>query len=496
MIVIGGIAGLLVLGYAFFNILVQDSSFISNGPLTSNHANFEQDCAACHTSGSSLTELASVTNDKCSACHEKYGDKLGVYTFAAHYIYRSGDFRRLVHSENETPCFSCHGEHLGREAKITQVKDARCLVCHEFGSFNEMHPQFEFAARQVPDNSNLKFPHVRHIKEVQKSEDLLDIEKTCLYCHNPESDGRNFQPINFERHCDACHLTTSTATPWLEIKDGGRNPGVETLSTIRRRQRPGTLWSYYTNENEFTRRGNRVRKSPIYHQDPWIMENLSLARRILYPALGLVDLLRSSEDVPPRDAKLLYEEAIQTLRNYSIGLRSRPEPQIQKELVRINRYLEEVEEKLRDPYSSLDDTKFLLSTLAENPNLTRTQLDKFDSFINSLTEPCQKCHVVSNATILRVQKDQRVLRRAEFNHRDHILQRRCLECHTQIPFQEFLSTSTNVDPTRDRSEIQNIPTIEACQDCHQADQASNRCVTCHYFHPNKTQRSNLLLYLD
>jgi hypothetical protein len=492
MFLIGGFAGLIVLAYAVFNIFLQKSTFISNGPLSSNHANFEGECTACHT------QFASVTSEKCSVCHEKYGDKLGVYTFSAHYLYRSDDFRRLVPSENESACFTCHPEHLGREANVTNVPDSRCLKCHEFGSFNKKHPQFEFVARLIPDNSNLKFAHVKHVERVQKRENLVDIEKACLYCHNPQPDGKKFQPINFDRHCDACHLTSSTATPWLKIQAGknSNTPGVKTLEAIQKSQGPGTLWAFYTNLNEFQKRGDRVRKSPIYHQDPWIMENLKGLRRKIYPNLGIVDLLKASGDIPSQEVRLLYKEAVQTLKDYAIALRARPERSIQRELNKINRYIEEIENKLRDPYSPLDDTKFLLSTVEKNPNLSKGQIEQFEKFINKLTEPCQMCHVVSNATILRVQKDQRELKRAEFNHRDHILQRRCLDCHTAIPFIEFIGNSSKLDETKDRSAIQNIPTIETCQQCHQPKVTSNRCITCHFFHPNKSQRSNLLLYLD
>ena len=37
---------------------------------------------------------------------------------------------------------------------------------------------------------------------------------------------------------------------------------------------------------------------------------------------------------------------------------------------------------------------------------------------------------------------------------------------------------------------------QRCQECHQPDLASNRCTNCHLFHPNKSRRSHLLLYLD
>ena len=488
---IGSLLALLILAYTFFNITFQKNSFLSKGPLSSSHANFEGDCASCHT------KFASVTNEKCSVCHEKYGDKLGVYTFNAHYLYRSDDFRRLVISENENPCFSCHPDHLGREAIITQAPDSRCLLCHDFGSFNDKHPQFEFIAKQIPDNSNLKFSHIKHVQRVLKREKLGDIEKSCLYCHNPKPDGKSFEAINFNRHCDACHLTSAAATPWLKIESGNnsRSPGVKTLQAMRKQPAPGAVSAFYLNPNEFQKRGNKVKKSPIYHEDPWIMENLKLLRHWIYPNPGLVDLLKTSGDVSSNNVGILYREAVQTLRQYALGLRSRPEKFVQRDLVRIDQYLQVVEKRLRDPYTPLDDTKFLLGTAVKNSSLTQDETTEFENFVNLLTEPCQVCHLVANATILRVQKDQRILKRAEFNHRDHILQRRCLDCHSRISFPESAGPAAAAVQSIDHARIQNIPGIETCQECHQAKVTSNRCITCHNFHPNKSQRSNLLLYL-
>jgi hypothetical protein len=83
MLIIGGVAALGFLGYTIFDLTIRQGEFISNGPLSTNHANFEKDCSSCHASSASLGSGGSVTNEKCSVCHEKFGDKIGVYTFAA-----------------------------------------------------------------------------------------------------------------------------------------------------------------------------------------------------------------------------------------------------------------------------------------------------------------------------------------------------------------------------------------------------------------------------
>ena len=331
-----------------------------------------------------------------------------------------------------------------------------------------------------------------------KREKLVDVEKSCMYCHNPKPDGKSFEAINFSRHCSACHLSSGAATPWLKIESGNnsRSPGVKTLQTMQKQPEPGAVSAFYINPNEFKKRGNKVKKSPIYHEDPWIMENLKSLRHWIYPNLGLVDLLKTSGDVSSNNVSILYREAVQTLREYAFGLRSRPERFVQRDLFRIDQYLRVVEKRLRDPYNPLDDTKFLLGTAVKNSSLTRAEIREFEKFTDLLTEPCQVCHLVANASILRVQKDQQILRRAEFNHRDHILQRRCLDCHSRISFPESAGPAATAIQSIDQARIQNIPGIETCQECHQAKVTSNRCITCHNFHPNKSQRSNLLLYLD
>ncbi len=487
----GGLGGIVILFVVTFNVALQRGTLISNGPLSSNHALFGEDCASCHT------PFDDVADDKCAVCHEKYGDEVGIHTFASHYLYRSGDFTRVVPSPDEVSCATCHTEHIGRAAPIAEVADAQCLSCHGYESFNKRHPDFHFAVEDIVDPANLKFPHALHVREVKSYEELADIEQTCLYCHQPDPDGRNFQPLDFDRQCDACHLTVSTGTPWLPVSEGALTevPAVLPLETIRAQQAPGTRWANYMNPNEFQYRGESVRKRPLYHEDPWILENLRRLRGVLYPTQGLADLLRASGDVDPEDARVLYEEAITTLRDYAEALRARPEREVQDELAAINRLLALVEERLRDPYSPLDETRFAIGAAELNPALPPEQVNAYRLFVDELTAPCQQCHLVENATLMRVQAEQEALARAEFNHGAHIIHRRCLQCHTAIPIQQLAATETAIDSTRDHAGIQNLPTVDVCQDCHDTGKASNTCITCHLFHPDKSQRSNLLLYL-
>ena len=298
MIVGGGIVGLVFLLFYIINTSLLSGSFISPGPLSSNHANFEENCQRCHELGNM------VTIEKCSVCHEKTGDDLGVYNFSAHYLYQSKDVRKvenssLEYTHREMPCLSCHIEHRGRDATITEVSDRKCIRCHEYGSFNSEHPEFEFARENIPDDSTLIMTHNRHTGFVL--EDLVKrgggpiIEEACLNCHNPDPDGKNFTDINYDLHCGDCHIGPERQTASLPVRDPKNpgEPGVETIEMIKQRGGPGVAWAFYMNPNVLSGRSS-VKKRPIYHKDPWIMENLKQIRKKLYPSDGLDDLLRTA----------------------------------------------------------------------------------------------------------------------------------------------------------------------------------------------------------
>ena len=486
----GGLAAAALAIFAAIDFRWRDARFLSNGPLSSSHATLEQDCATCHE------PFGEVSNDACSTCHEKYGDELGVYSFASHYLYRSNDFQRLKTSEQETTCAACHAEHLGREAEITRLGDSHCLACHAFGSFNTEHPQFAFAANNIPDDDALAFTHIHHTREVMASQGLVDVERACLYCHSPKPDGRSFEAVDFDRHCDACHLTAATATARLPV-EADDTPGVVTLATLVERQDPGTRWALFANPNEYRQVGSRVSKSPVHHADEWILENLRRLRGALYPDAGLAELLRASADIDASEIEILYREAVATLQDYAVGLRSSPQPEVQAELARIEALLTDVERALDDPYTPLDETEFLLALDGPRRDLDDDAAAELEQLVDQLTQPCQQCHTIDRATIARVQKDQAVLNRAEFNHRAHILQVRCLDCHTDIAIADGILGDTVAagESPADQAAIQNLPRIEVCQECHQPKVSSSRCVTCHAFHPDKNRHSDLLLYL-
>ena len=489
-----GLAGVIALTL-LVNLGVQHGNLVSSGPLSSSHAVIGDNCVACHT------PFGEVSSEKCSLCHERRSDALGAYTFDSHYVYVSGDRTRAFRHDSEMTCAGCHVEHRGRLADLTTVTETGCVACHGFDRFGT-HPEFDFEAATRADDNGLAFTHIRHVDRVLEDRGTGDLEVACLACHTPTTDARRFEPIAFAQQCAACHLGADVESAELPIQPDGvplvsqRNDaveltlGVETLETVRTRQGPGERWALDMSVAQFDADDGYVVKLSIPHEDPWVTHNLRRLRRALYPSGGLADLLVMSADVRPQDESVLYAEALATLRGYADGLRGRSEPWVQAELLELDRLANELEGRLGDRNTTLNDARFRLNR--PDPKLGEAETDAIGAFAEEVAEPCLTCHTLTRATIDRVRSAQQVLDRARFDHGAHVLQRGCLDCHTRIPFEEYLGGDGPVDAALDNAAIQNLPAAGECRQCHAPDLAADRCLTCHEFHPDTNVRNRLL----
>jgi hypothetical protein len=500
-IVLAAVVATLLFGDFFWG----RSALLSSGPVASAHAGLEGYCGNCHTRFSVGDSGADPA--KCAACHEPAASTVGVHTFDAHYVYRSGDPGRAYRRDGETACAACHPEHRGRAATITSVNDARCVACHEFDSFNDGHPQFSILAANGSDQGTLSFGHTRHVKEIRDRERLDDIEQTCLRCHTPSAGGRGFEPIAFERICITCHLGAGVRSANLRTRAPGApivvqeqagvriDAGVETLESIRARGDLGTQWAATMDPAEFRVSGSRVMKNPVQHRDPWITHNLRQIRAAIYPSSELADLLAASAQVPDSEVHVLYEEAIAALRGQAAELRGRPEGWVQEELAALEHLLAGVERGVADHDIALDPSRFSLVG-RRDPRLSDAQVDELLDLADRLSAPCQQCHRITDASVARVQQEQRELRRAEFDHAVHALQRRCLDCHARIPVLDYLQAAEPPPASVDGAAIVNLPGVETCQGCHTPELVSNACTTCHLFHPAAYDSDRLRLFVQ
>lgn len=241
--------------------LMADPQQHSPGPVASVHAMWNTQCAACHkpfepTSGDSFALFGGASRHgtvQCQQCH----------TGGAHHANLKGE---------EQSCSSCHHEHRGFDASLTLVADANCTNCHRdldahaidtvriartppfatdaIRSFVTGHP--EFKSLRGPDPGHLKFSHARHMalgqqllatdRELPKKlADLPEeyragyeknklrpdgiIQLECASCHQTGSHdgaaptrGDYMQPINYERHCAACHQQTYAPVAEVDAK--------------------------------------------------------------------------------------------------------------------------------------------------------------------------------------------------------------------------------------------------------------------------------------
>jgi len=474
MILVGIAAAVLLLAFTLLDFQFGRAGFVQSGPLSSAHSALEQDCMACHDG------FGSVRSENCSSCHERFAAEHGTYTFAAHYLYHSDKTARLTKADLEMACVACHVEHSGRGAPISRVDDSRCVGCHAFGSFSAGHP--EFMASGADDDAGLHFPHTLHLQLLRDEGMLSDdapIETGCLICHRPRDGARGFLPLSFETQCAPCHLAAGTGTAYVEIWKGNQ-PGVESLQSLQQRFSAGSIWDSM-GERTFQERGGKLRKRRLEHPDPWVLENLERLRSQAGLHDWLATMASRTKDLSLEERTAMYDEAIRRLEHLAASLSGRMQHDIQRK--RATGLAAQLA-KVRDDGKALDAASF-----PRIPFAAANQLDAIRAVATKMSTPCRLCHVLDDLTIMPVQKDQRVLRRAEFDHQAHILVSRCLDCHDKIPFE----AGEQADPELDVAATQNIPAIDNCRECHTPASGTGGCVTCHYFHPDKDHGAGLLV---
>ena len=216
---------------------------LAPGEVTSAHATIEAECQACHASAEgglghwihTAFDSSGGLKDsaRCLRCHQE----LGTNAIFAHglsidrLIEKTAQLQKASQTV-ETPvslqlaafldppnadkaltCATCHQEHHGREASLTQLTDAQCQSCHsrQFASFEHGHPglgDYPYQRR-----SRIYFDHSAHLKRYFVEEEFKRTmpagikPDSCQACHTSDSSGRLMLTGSFDEMCASCHAS-------------------------------------------------------------------------------------------------------------------------------------------------------------------------------------------------------------------------------------------------------------------------------------------------
>ncbi len=245
-----------LVGIALAFILQSDASVraaLMPGPLSNAHSSIE-DCATCHVGSGAgkLNWLATLGQGKphadsqaCMTCHQtpnstlvrasrpELGTALAAHGTSVATLRASTERQTLAAArslvaaptmaivqgiafpteaivDKGLDCATCHRDHRGANAGLTQMADNRCSSCHtvKVDSFDGSHPQFE--GYPYKRRTRIAYDHTghfdKHFPEIAKKDAGKTIPATCSGCHDSGVDRRIMAVKSFDTTCRSCHL--------------------------------------------------------------------------------------------------------------------------------------------------------------------------------------------------------------------------------------------------------------------------------------------------
>jgi hypothetical protein len=195
-----------------------DQSVYMPGPVSQAHALFGHQCTQCHSSTGRAIYWRDVSDAACLKCHDGP-------------VHHQNQLRLIGTDQGElvaSNCASCHVEHKG-QPRLTQMSDRHCTQCHEdlqtkgaaahpplclvtnhrverkISRFPSVHPEFAVLRVKRQDTAQIKLNHEVHLKPNLTGPDG-PTQLTCTDCHTLDVKGAYMAPIEYEKHCMACHL--------------------------------------------------------------------------------------------------------------------------------------------------------------------------------------------------------------------------------------------------------------------------------------------------
>ncbi|HEV2296328.1 MAG TPA: cytochrome c3 family protein [Tepidisphaeraceae bacterium] len=427
-----------------------DQTLYSPGPVTSAHAQWEHNCAACHVgengggggpAGGGFS--MAVSDSACLKCHDAGVHHANQTTMVS------------ATGTQSATCTACHVEHRGH-ASLAATSSAHCVQCHgDLASRSKSPPEVQASVRafladgspgahppfgrslmhdgQLIDPTVLKFNHDFHFND-SAGPKLTN----CIACHSAASPS----PAATRPAKDG-----ATLPPWTTPKD---RPLAWTVDGDRR----------YMSPISYQRHCADCHKLPVAGNVQIAHEDLSLVRSQL-AALTPAEVQKylpggaPSKGVPGRSGGGGGGgDAVAKKLQAMLAQKELPSDQHQLAARRLD---------------ALERAK-PLAALAEFHVAYTTK------------ESCVKCHAVAEAAAdapLAIvptgipDAPRRWYANSRFDHDAH-RNLSCVDCHAQA-----ITSSQTSDVL--------LPGIRNCASCHQADRGPVRgapanCATCHWYH--------------
>ena len=202
------------------SLISRADTFWLSGDISGPHKFFGDSCEACHQQAFRM-----VRDEACLNCHKdiQHHADPKKFEFAAfggqlcescHKEHNGGAGRAALIVQDQTFCSDCHA---GLKERASQTELVNVM------DFGGKHPQFRpsivadgatgrvvrvalDADPKPQEQSNLKFPHDKHLKkEGVRNPEKGIVKLECASCHAVDGGGVGILPIKMETHCQECH---------------------------------------------------------------------------------------------------------------------------------------------------------------------------------------------------------------------------------------------------------------------------------------------------
>lgn len=500
--------------------LLAISPTIPSGQSASANSSQTQLCLECHRE--SLSPSAAQP-------HSVPPTELTRLTQAAARRFPTADRGAAIKTNHagEIACAVCHQEHHGSKHDLAFVTNQQCSNCHQtsFDDFERHHPEFRSWPRRSP-TSPIAFDHASHLGKHFPA--AKNASFSCADCHRP-SDASEVVLVTSYHQCASCHeeaIRTGTSEglrllqlpmldtdamqdigiddfAWPEHAQGSFDGPLEPLmflllladlnaAEVCREWGPGAdFYDVDPDDEDAVQSAAKVAEAirqlglELGENPAAVLEqrlSTAFGREIPEPILG-----RLTTGLSPDLIRMAFHAWFESVNNAEESSTSDQDvsPQISGWRVNAN--------SLRFWYRPgghadpvLRGWIELLLLPVENELVADAQRAMLTS---PLVAQCTTCHVLSPSDTAVWQTPTTDVRKSftRFAHRPHLILpqlRDCESCHQPHTPGDVSQTANASAATSSASDFRPI-VKQQCAACHTRHAAGNHCLQCHHYHVNR-----------